>query len=339
MNTTQLTSNGKLFFENHGKNPLLRTFSGMRLLTLMLLRFSPPLFGLLLSLPLLGCAPVSNAPRPPVEAAPAVAQAQPAPLPTTAPPAISGQSGIVIDAHTGRILAGKNPDERRAVASTQKLMTALLAVEAGPLDTPVTIALSDTKAEPTQLSLKPGEVYTRRQLIRVILVKSANDAAAALARDVAGSAEAVGDVMTRRARALGLHNTVFKNPHGLTVDGQYSTARDLALLARAAYRHPYIRECMRTRNFTFNYNDGRTRKLENTNKLLKNFPYTTGMKTGTTNASGKCLVSSADYNGRVAIAVVLKSTNGKIWNESESLLRWALSVPADPIPTETASAN
>ena len=238
----------------------------------------------------------------------------------------------MIDAHTGRILAGKNPDQARAVASTQKLMTALLAVEAGPLDAPVTIQVSDTKPEPTKLYLKPGEVYPRRDLIKVILVKSANDAAAALARDVAGSPEMVSDVMTRRARALGMRNTVFKNAHGLTVPGQYSTARDIAILARAAYRQPYIRQCMLTRKFTFTYNDGRTRTLENTNKLLKNFPYTTGMKTGTTRASGKCLVSSAEYNGRAAIAVVLKSTNARVWNESESLLRWALNVPSDPLP-------
>lgn len=295
----------------------------------MLLRFSPPLVGLLLSLPLLGCAPVAEDPPPTRAAAPAP---QRSPLPTTLPPTIGAESAIVIDAHTGRILAGKNPDQARAVASTQKLMTALLAVEAGPLDTPVTITRSDTLPEPTKLYLKPGEVYPRRELIRVILVKSANDAAAALARDVAGSPEAVGDVMTRRARALGMQNTVFKNPHGLTVPGQYSSARDLAILARAAYRYGFIRECMKTERFVFTYNDGRTRTLNCTNKLLKRFPYATGMKTGTTNASGKCLVSSAEYNGRVAIAVVLKSTNAQVWGESERLLRWALNIPADPLP-------
>jgi D-alanyl-D-alanine carboxypeptidase (penicillin-binding protein 5/6) len=256
----------------------------------------------------------------------------PAPLPTTAPPTISAESAIVVDALTGRILAGKNPDQARAVASTQKLMTALLAIEAGPLASPVTIQLSDTEPEPTKLYLKPGEVYPRRDLIRVILVKSANDAAAALARDVAGNPERVSEVMTRRARALGMRNTVFQNAHGLTVPGQYSSARDLAILARAAYRHSYIRECMRTRKFVFTYNDGRTRTLENTNKLLKRFPYATGMKTGTTNASGKCLVSSAEYNGRVAIAVVLKGSNSSIWDESERLLRWALNIPSDPLP-------
>lgn len=298
----------------------------------MLLRLSPPLVGLLFSLPLLGCAPVSVAPTPPVHAAPAQATASPSPLPTTPPPPISAESAIVIDAHTGRILAGKNPDQARAVASTQKLMTALLAVEAGPLDTPVTIQLSDTTPEPTKLYLKPGEVYPRRDLIRVILVKSANDAAAALARDVAGSPDLVSQVMTRRAQALGMRNTVFKNAHGLTVPGQHSSARDLAILARAAYRHSYIRECMKTRSFVFTYNDGRTRTLKNTNKLLTRFPYNTGMKTGTTNASGKCLVSSAEYNGRVAIAVVLKSSNAKVWDESENLLRWALNIPSDPLP-------
>lgn len=297
----------------------------------MLLRITPLLVGLALSLPLPGCAPVSEAP-PPVQTAPVRVVPQLPPLPTAPPPSISAESAIVVDAHTGRILAGKNPDQARAVASTQKLMTALLAVEAGPLDTPVRIQDSDTRPEPTKLYLKPGELYPRRELIRVILVKSANDAAAALARDVAGDPDLVGDVMTRRARALGMRNTVFKNAHGLTVSGQYSSARDLAILARAAYRHRFIRECMLTRSFVFRYNDGRTRTLKSTNKLLTRFPHATGMKTGTTNASGKCLVSSAEYNGRAAIAVVLKSTNTKIWNESESLLRWALNIPSDPLP-------
>ena len=233
----------------------------------------------------------------------------------------------MIDAASGRILAGKVTDERRAIASTQKLLTALLVIEDGSLDQKVTVQRSDTLVEPTKLYFKPGEVYTRRELLRVIMVRSANDAAVALARDVAGSVEAFAERMTRRARSLGMRNSAFKNPHGLTEPGQYSTARDLAILARAAYRQPFIRQCMRTKKFTFIFNDGRTRVLTNTNKLLKRYSYITGMKTGTTNASGKCLVSAAEYNGRVAISVILKSTNAVIWDDSNKLLRWALNIP------------
>ena len=292
-------------------------------------RFPSPLHALILILswPLVACSPgatrtsdrAAARPEPPVLVRPV--------LPVTPPPVVRGGSAIVIDAITGRILAGKNPDETRAIASTQKLLTALLVIETGNLDKEVTIQRSDTLVEPTKIYLKVGEVHTRRELVRVIMVRSANDAATALARDVGGSVEGFGELMTRRARSLGMLHSVFKNPHGLTVPGQYSTARDLAILARAAYRKPFIRECMRTRKFTFTHNDGRTRVLENTNKLLKRFDYTTGMKTGTTNASGKCLVSSAEYNGRTAITVILKTTNAAVWSDSEKLLRWALAIP------------
>ena len=291
-------------------------------------RFPSSLCVLFLSVPLVACSPGSTPGPPPVESRPESPVLVRPVLPVLPPPAVSGGSSLVIDAITGRILAGKNPDEMRAIASTQKLLTALLVIEDGDLSKKVTIQRSDTLVEPTKLYFKPGEIYTRRELLRVIMVRSANDAATALARDVAGSVEAFAERMTRRARSLGMRNSVFKNPHGLTEPGQHSTARDLAVLARAAYRQPFIRECMRTKQFTFVFNDGRTRTLTNTNKLLKNFAYTTGMKTGTTNASGKCLVSSAEYNGRVAIVVILKSTNARVWRDSEKLLRWALDIPA-----------
>jgi D-alanyl-D-alanine carboxypeptidase (penicillin-binding protein 5/6) len=210
------------------------------------------------------------------------------------------------------------------VASTQKLMTALLVMEAGNLDKVVTIQAVDGNVVPTKLYLKPGEQYTRRELLKVIMVKSANDASMALARDIAGSKEAFAQRMTARARSLGMMNSQFQNPHGLTEPNQYSTARDLSILARRVYQYPFIRECMRTQKFTFVYNDGRTKTIESTNKVLKRLPYCTGMKTGTTNASGRCLVSSGERNGRVVIAVVLKSNTANIWNDSVKLLRWAL---------------
>lgn len=294
----------------------------------MVFRLSPAFLVLLLSLPLVNCASVS-----PEHSEMATLRstrtepAAPPPLPNTGPPTVLGQSAIVVDAMSGRILAAKNADQPRAVASTQKLMTALLVMEAGQLDKPITIQAVDTRVEPTKLYLKPGETYTRRQLLRVILVKSANDAAMVLARDVGGSVAGFSALMNQRARSLGMMQSNFKNPHGLTVPGQYSTARDLSILARAIYRYSFVRECMRTRSFTFVYNDGRTKVLKNTNKLLDRLSYTTGMKTGTTNASGKCLVSSAEHNGRVVIAVVLKSNNPTVWSDSEKLLRWALEAP------------
>jgi D-alanyl-D-alanine carboxypeptidase (penicillin-binding protein 5/6) len=176
--------------------------------------------------------------------------------------------------------------------------------------------------------LKPGETYSRRELLKVLMVKSANDVGRTLARDVGGSQEGFSDLMNRKCASLGMRNSHFKNPHGLTEPGQYSTARDMAIAARAAYRSPLLRSYAATKAFTFRFNDGRTRLLENTNKVLKTLPYCDGMKTGTTNASGRCLVSTGSLNGRSVIVVVLKSSTPHIWTDSSKLLRWALERPA-----------
>jgi len=247
--------------------------------------------------------------------------------PHSGPPSVVAKRVIVIDASNGRVLMEKNADEKCAVASTQKLMTALLVSEAGSLHDPVVIQASDTKVEPTKLYLKAGHKYTRGQLLKAILVRSANDASVALARDVAGSVSRFGQQMTLRARSLGMANSSFLNPHGLTQKGQYSTARDIAKLARHAYRQPSIRGPLTIRSYDFIHNNGKVSKLTNTNRLLKRLPFATGMKTGTTRASGKCLVASGSLHGRTVIAVVLGSTPAAIWNDSEALLRWALESP------------
>lgn len=252
---------------------------------------------------------------------------KPGAIPQIPPPPIFGESAIVVDTASGRVLYAKNADQRRAVASTQKIMTALCVLDAGNLDKPVIISVSDGDCEPTKLGLKPGEVYTRGELVRVLMVKSANDVARALARDVAGSQEAFSGLMNRKCAQLGMRNSCFLNPHGLTEPGQYSSARDMAIAARAAYRSPFLRSLISTKSFTFRFNDGRTRFLENTNKILKTLPYCNGMKTGTTNVSGRCLVSTGSLEGRSVIVVVLKSNTPNIWKDSENLLRWSLERP------------
>lgn len=257
---------------------------------------------------------------------------QPAVRTATAPPPVVGESAIVIDVASGRVLYAKNADLPRAVASTQKIITALCVLEAGDIDRPVVIETSDTRCEPTKLDLKPGEHYSRRELLKVLVVKSANDVARALARDVGGSQEGFAALMNRKATALGMRNSNFINPNGLPMAGQYSTARDMAIAARSAYRSPLFRSYAATKAFTFHFNNGKTRQIENTNRLLKSIPYCDGMKTGTTNAAGRCLVASGSLNGRSAIVVVLKSTTPNIWKDSEKLLRWALERPAAAEP-------
>ncbi|GAA5118302.1 D-alanyl-D-alanine carboxypeptidase [Luteolibacter yonseiensis] len=249
-------------------------------------------------------------------------------IPQTPPPPIAAESAIVIDVASGRVLYAKNADSPRAVASTQKIITALCVLDAGDIDKPVTIQPSDTACEPTKLNLKSGDVYTRRELTKALMVKSANDVARSLARDVGGSQEGFSDLMNQKAASLGMRNSHFINPNGLPQAGQYSTARDMAIAARAAYRSPLIRSFTATKSMTFRFNDGRTRELENTNKLLKTVPYCDGLKTGTTNAAGRCLVASGSLNGRSVITVVLKSNTPNIWKDSSKLLAWALERPA-----------
>jgi D-alanyl-D-alanine carboxypeptidase (penicillin-binding protein 5/6) len=249
-------------------------------------------------------------------------------IPRTPPPAVAAESVLVMDADSGRVFYAKNADTVRPVASTQKIITALCVLDAGNIDKPVVITAYDTACEPTKLYLKPGDSYTRRELLKVLMVKSANDVARALARDVGGSVEGFAAIMNNKCQQLGMRNSNFVNPHGLTEPGQYSTARDMAIAARVAHRSPLLRSYTSTKSYTFKFNDGRTRLIVNTNKLLKTVPFCDGMKTGTTNASGRCLISSGSINGRSVICVVLKSNTPNIWSDSEKLLRWSLERPA-----------
>lgn len=270
--------------------------------------------------------PLSSTQRVPV-AGQADSPVRVASIPASPPPPVVGESAIVIDAVSGRVLYAKNADLPRPVASTQKIVTALCVLDAGNIDKPITIEASDSACEPTNLGVKSGEIYSRRELLKVLMVKSANDIARSLARDVGGSQESFAAIMNQKAASLGMRNSNFINPNGLPNSGQYSTARDMAIAARAAYRSPLIRSYTATKSFTFRFNDGRSRFLENTNRLLKSVPYCDGFKTGTTNAAGRCLVATGSLNGRSVIVVVLKSTTPNIWKDSSKLLAWALERP------------
>ena len=255
--------------------------------------------------------------QPPVAAAPSQAPLWPAHA-----PGIFAQSAIMIDARTGEVLFQKNADEQRVPASTQKLLTALLVARRGNLDAPVTIMPADTRVEPTRLGLRPGERYTRRELLKSIMVKSSNDACAALARDHSGSEEAFVQNMNRAAWSLGARNSHFVNSHGLPAP-QFSTARDIARIAFHAYREPELRRMMQTRIFYFRHNNGRVTRLEATNKLLERSAAYNGMKTGFTNAAGRCLVSSGRLNGREVILVQLGSRTKHIFDDAERMMAWS----------------
>ena len=239
-------------------------------------------------------------------------------------PKTSAASVIVVDANNGKILYEKNADQVRPPASTQKLLTALIVAETGFLDRPVTVQSVDGMCEPVKLGIKPGETYQRVDLLRALLVKSPNDVARCLARDNAGSVEAFAEIMNRRALQLGAVHSHFVNPNGLPVPGQYSSARDLATIARAAYANPTIRSIVCLPQLVFRYANGRTRELENTNKLLRRVPYCNGMKTGYTDAAGKCLIASGTRPGKDVIVVVLGDSSGRVWRDASALLSWGL---------------
>ena len=239
-------------------------------------------------------------------------------------PTIRAAAAVLFNAQTGEVLYKKNETDHRAVASTQKLLTALIVAESGNLSDLVTVTRSDTFADPTKLYLKPGEVYPRSQLLNALLVKSANDVARILARDNAGSVEQFAHKMNERMERLGGQSSHFINPNGLPVEGQYSTARDMACVARAVYYNPVLREIIKQRYFPFCYSNGRVSSLRSTNRVLRTYSFCNGMKTGYTDAAGHCLVSSGSYNGRDMIAVVLGSNKARVWDESAQLLAYGL---------------
>jgi D-alanyl-D-alanine carboxypeptidase (penicillin-binding protein 5/6) len=271
---------------------------------------------------LAGCAAPREVRRAEPARAPVASAPSDAPLWPANAPSIYAQSAIMIDARTGEVLFQKNADARRVPASTQKLLSALLVTRRGSLDAPVTIMPEDTRVEPTRLGLRPGERYSRRELLQSLMVKSSNDACAALARDHSGSESAFVESMNRAAWSLGARSSYFVNSHGLPAP-QFSTARDIARIAFHAYRDPTLRRMMQTQLYYFRHNNGRVTRLEATNKLLKRSAAYNGMKTGYTDAAGRCFVSSGRLNGREVILVQLGSKTRYIFDDAERIMRWS----------------
>ncbi len=254
------------------------------------------------------------------------------------PPDVKAASVVLIDAMTGDVLYEHNPNERRPVASTQKLLTSLIVAEQGNLEKEVVIQPEDELTEPTTLQLKPGSSYSRSYLLQALLVKSANDVARALGRDVAGSIEGFAEMMNRRAASLGANSSHFVNPNGLPIPDQYSTAADMARIARAAHANPILRPIMTIKYLPFRYADGHVHLLQNTNRTMRENWFCTGMKTGYTDAAKHCLVSSGEWNGRELICVILGGSKERVFNDSARLLRWGLGLPQESIsPSRSGS--
>jgi serine-type D-Ala-D-Ala carboxypeptidase (penicillin-binding protein 5/6) len=251
---------------------------------------------------------------------------------------VVAQSAAVVDSYSGDFLFAKNENAKQYPASSTKILTALIVIESGDLDHLVTVDLADTKVEPSSLSLKPGEQYTRRQLLFGLLLKSANDVAMALARDNAGSVSAFAEKMNLRAAQLGATSSHFVNPHGLHDPNHYTTAHDLVLIGRAAMQQPLFREIVSTVYYTWRAPSGQIDQLRNHNRLLRHFAGCNGLKTGYTRIAQQVLVSSALRGGHEVISVVLHTDKPGIWDDSKALLSYGLiklGCPADAIVDTT----
>ena len=236
---------------------------------------------------------------------------------------VAARGAIVLDALSGKSLYEKNADTRFYPASTTKIMTGLLVIEAGNLDQVVEVTLEDSKVGESSLNIHPGDRFTRRQMLFGLMLKSANDVAHALGRDNAGSIEAFAKKMTLRAKELGCTNTQFANPHGLHNLGHYTTPRDLATITRTAMNQPLFRQIVSTKTAQWSTATGGL-MLTNHNRLLDKFAGCNGVKTGYTIPAQQVLASSAARDGKEAIAIVMHTDKPGIWEDSAKLLEFGL---------------
>lgn len=226
------------------------------------------------------------------------------PLPSSAAKAAdcSAKAAVVLEPLTGTLLYAKDPDLPLPEASTTKIMTALLILETVPLTDTVTVSENAAAVEGSQLGLKAGDALSVRDLLYILMLKSGNDAAVALAEHAAGNTAAFAERMNGKAAQLGLNGTHFQNPHGLPDDSHYTTARDLATLTAYAMKNKTFRALVSTRKVKLDYHG---LALVNSNRLLYTCDGACGVKTGFTKKAGRCLVSAAERNGITLICVTL----------------------------------
>lgn len=229
---------------------------------------------------------------------------------------VSAASAVVIDSLTGRVLYSYNCHTKMGMASTTKIMTALIALEYGKLDELVTVSTNAAYQEGSSMYLKPGENIPLSDLLYGLMLPSGNDAAVAIAEHISGNVEAFAAIMTNRAHELGANDTSFKNPNGLDAQGHYTTAYDLAIITKKAMEFEKFREIVSCKGKQIG-----ERYLSNHNKLLSMYNGATGVKTGYTKSTGRSLVSSAERDGFRIIAVTLNAPND--WNDHTTMLNYA----------------
>lgn len=236
-------------------------------------------------------------------------------------PYVEALSAVLMDAQTGEVLYAKNPNLRRPPASTTKIVTGIIALESGDPSRIVSVSRHAAEKEGSSVWLLPGEKQRLIDLVYSLMLGSGNDAATAIAENIAGSEAEFGKMMTEKAHQLGAENTQFQNPSGLPESGHYTTTSDLAKITCYALKNPEFSKIVQTKAFTLPGNDlQKDRKIFNHNSLLWRYADCDGVKTGYTREAGKCLVSSASRDGRRLVVVVFNSK--KMYNDSQALLEY-----------------
>ncbi|BBI33152.1 D-alanyl-D-alanine carboxypeptidase family protein [Cohnella abietis] len=245
------------------------------------------------------------------------ATAKPKSLPS--PPANHARGAALIDVASGRILFSQRGDEPMKIASLTKIMTAIVAIEHGQLDSKVKVSANAAGKEGSSLYLKAGEQITLRDVLYGLMLRSGNDAAVAIAEHVGGSIEGFAYLMNKKAEEIGLTHSHFMNPHGLDQENHYSSANDLAKLAAYALHNPDFKEIVKTKvKSAPNPNEAWDYKWVNKNKMLNMYDGADGVKTGYTKQALRTLVSSATRNGQQLVAVTLN--DGNDWLDHKNLL-------------------
>jgi D-alanyl-D-alanine carboxypeptidase (penicillin-binding protein 5/6) len=231
--------------------------------------------------------------------------------------AIAAKAGVLMEMQTGKILWAKNQELRLPPASTAKILSALVVLERSPMEEAVANA---TVSKSTRTArLEAGERITVRQLLYALLLESDNQSALALAAHVAGSSKKFAALMNQKARQLGALHSRFTNPAGLPEAGQYTTARDLAVISRAAMENSAFRSIVATKSYPW-HGERADGLLKNSNRLLDSYGGAIGVKTGSTREAGFCLVAAAERDARSLIAVILGSKEKAVWQDATILL-------------------
>ncbi|MBR4123199.1 MAG: D-alanyl-D-alanine carboxypeptidase [Clostridia bacterium] len=244
-------------------------------------------------------------------------------LPTMSVAAVStsAKAAILINGDTGEVIYEQNADEKLPMASTTKIMTALLLCENGDFEKEITVTAEMLRVEGSSMGLLANDKVTFHDLLYGLLLASGNDAANVVAFALGGTVNGFVGLMNKKAEQLGLNSTHFVTPSGLDADGHYTTARDLSTLARIAMQNKDFALAASCESAVLNYgNPPYRRSLTNHNKLLKTFDGAVGVKTGFTKKSGRCLVSAARRDGKYLIAVTLNDAND--WKDHTELLEY-----------------